>query len=139
MINRTTKELIKSITCENGKLYVIRDGRRLTLANCKFDLEIYQISYDIEIMNKKTYDVKDIKTVLAISYDRHFEEKVDIDYINSIEAFEAGFEMHIKDKEFLKFNIKELSPITVDLYEDIWSFELTNRDDIKKILKLGAS
>lgn len=139
MINRITKEPIKSITCEYGKLYAIRDGKRLTLANCKFDLEIYQISYDVEIMNKKSYDVKDIKTVLAISYDRNFEEKVDIDYINSIEAFEASFEIHIKDKEYIKFNIEELSPITVDLYEEEWIFELTNREDIDKILKLEAS
>jgi hypothetical protein len=126
--------LIKTIQAEKGELYVIINSRRILLANCKPQIEIYEKSANIPILGEKRYRVKSIHSAIIICPDQETTREVDEKFLCTISRFELITDIQRTDGVFERVMFDSLMPKEIDLCGD-WRFDITDSPTlIRKLL-----
>lgn len=126
---------MKTIYCEQGKLYTVTDGRRVLLARCSPKLEIMQQESQIPAVGRD-YKVKKIQNVLVLCADMDFTRQVDGDFLRTVTKFELAADIQREDGIFEKLRFDHLMPDEFDL-DGEWKFQADMRpDEARRLLTM---
>ena len=128
------KRLIKTLYCENGKLYSTTQGRRVLLAECVPKIEIYEHTTDIPVLGKGCV-VKERHISIVLCNDMEYTRTVDVDFLRTVSRFELSADIQRTDGVYENILFDEIYPKEIDL-EDSWMFEMENQMLIRKLLAL---
>lgn len=127
----TQKRLVKRIPFENGNLYGIVDGKRLLLAECKPEAEIYESVTEIRTIGSRGYPVKRhlaglvlCPTPVAVEFTEELFQR--------ISCFDLSADYLREDGIFESVCFNNLIPHEIDLDGD-WEFEIP---DYSLLIKL---
>lgn len=116
------QRLLKTLHCEQGKLYTIVEGRRILLARCRPKLEILQQESSISAVGRD-YKVKKLHVALALCADMDFTRQVDPDFLQTVTRFELSADIQRTDGIFEALQFGHLMPDELELGGE-WSFEV---------------
>jgi len=81
------KKLIKTLQSKNGELYITTDCKRLLIACCRAEIELYEHSIDIPILGKGKV-TRERDAALLLTFEHRPELKTDEAYLQTISRFE---------------------------------------------------
>jgi hypothetical protein len=129
------KTLIKTLSCENGKLYTITGGSRFLLAEGEAKLEIYEHRENVKVLGTVKYSVKTQYSIVLACNDLEFTREVDIKYLQGISAFEFVGDIGRADGIFERVTFNNCIPQELDLTGvEHWKFEIPIDGTMKSIL-----
>ena len=127
----TQKRLIKRIPFESGNLYGIVDGKRLLLAKCKPEAEVYESVTEIHSIASQGYSVKKrmaglvfCPTPVAVEFTEELFRK--------ISCFDLSADYLREDGILENVCFNNLIPHEIDLDGD-WKFEIPDYSLLKRL------
>lgn len=128
------KRLIKTLTGENGQLYMVQNGNRVLLADCIPKLEIYEEITPIPIKGKRGV-VKKRHISFVLCGEPELTREVDTGFFRTVKRFDLAADFQRTDGVFETLFFDALIPEEIDLDGD-WTFWL--QDDTERLKKLLA-
>ncbi len=130
------QRLVKTITCENGNLYSITDGRRILLAACSPRIEITEQSVNVKSIGVRGFSVKKNYITLVLCGTPGLTRELDMDFWNKVTSFGLEADIQRTDGIFEKIYFDNAIPQEIDLDGD-WVFEVTGQPGLtKKLLSI---
>ena len=130
------QRLVKTITCENGNLYSITDGRRILLAACSPRIEITEQSVNVKSSGVRGFSVKKNYITLVLCGTPGLTRELDMDFWNKVTSFGLEADIQRTDGIFEKIYFDNAIPQEIDLDGD-WVFEVTGQPGLtKKLLSI---
>lgn len=128
-----SKRLVKRIPFENGKLYGIIDGRRLLLAECEPEAELYEITTVVHAIGISGYPVKKHTTGIVLCPSPTVE--ITVDLLGKISCFELTADYLREDAVLENIDFSNLIPVEINLDGD-WKFEIPDYSLLKRLAVL---
>lgn len=129
------KRLLLTLPCENGELYSTTNSRRIKLADCKPEIEIYEVSSNVPILGRSC-GVKKYQAALVLCEDMDFTRSVDETFLRTVSGFELTADVQRKDGVFEVLHFSNLLPSDIEL-GGTWTFEIqASPEQIRKLLAL---
>lgn len=129
------QRLLKTLYCEQGKLYTIVEDRRILLAHCRPKLEILQQESSIPAIGREC-KVKKLHVVLALCADMDFTRQVDPDFLQTVTRFELSADIQRTDGIFETMQFDHLMPDELELGGE-WEFVVDMQpDEIRRLLTI---
>lgn len=128
------KRLLMTIPCEHGELFYISSGRRILLAECAANLEIYEHTSQVKAIG--CVGVKRIYAELALCDAAEFTRPVDDAFLNIVDCFDLSADIQRQDGVFEAFHFRNIQPEEFDT-EGKWVFSLNEKQELyRKLLTL---
>lgn len=130
----TMYTMVQDKEIEMGNLYVIVNNRRYSLAKCKPTIEVYESERKVKLKGRGTeYTVKSCNVALVICDNLDFTQKVDIDFLEKVSAFDLDIEFPRSDGVRMKKALNDIIPKEINL-NGVWKFDITEQfKDIKEL------
>ena len=124
--------LIKTLPCENTRLFYVTDGRRIKLSDCEAEIQIYEELTDIPVLGANA-KMKKYHTSLVICSEHKYTRQIDEKFLSSVDCFDLCTDIQREDGIFERINFSrpELCEITA---KDEWHFDVTGQED--RLMKL---
>lgn len=130
------QRLVKTITCENGNLYSVIDGRRILLATCSPRIEITEQSANVKSIGVHGFNVKKNYITLVLCNTPGLTKELDMDFWNKVTGFGIEADIQRTDGIFEKMYFDNAVPKEINLDGD-WVFEVAEQPGLtKKLLKI---
>ena len=123
--------LIKTLNAENGELFAIIEGRRISLSKCPVKVEIYEISANTPILGIIGYEIRvHHEAKVRCETTRHISN----DFMKTISRYEIIGDIQRADGIFERINFDNLNLATFNLFNGSWVYHVTDRNMIEKLL-----
>ena len=131
-ITRTT--LLKTIPLSDGKLYATTGGMRCLLASTVPVLEVYENETTVPILGKGR-QVKKRSYSLVLRKDSEFTREVDLEYLQSVTAFDLMAQMQRADGVFEVITFNNIEPESIQTGGD-WVFNAPVTERMKELFNI---
>ena len=115
-ITRTT--LLKTIPLSDGRLYATTGGMRCLLASTVPVLEVYENETTVPILGKGR-QVKKRSYSLVLCKDSEFTREVDLEYLQSVTAFDLTAQVQRADGVFEVITFNNIEPESIQSDGDL--------------------
>lgn len=120
--------LTRRIKAETAELFAVKEGRRLLLAECKPELEIYEDTQKISVLGCKTCKVRRSKLLSVVCFKPDITREADADFLQSVSRFEMQADVQRSDGIFERFFFDTIIPTDIDFHGE-WRFEVPDSHD----------
>ena len=131
-ITRTT--LLKTIPLSDGRLYATAGGMRRLLASTVPVLEVYENETTVPILGKGR-QVKKRSYSLVLCKDSEFTREVDIEYLQSVTAFDLTAQVQRADGVFEAITFNNIEPESIQSDGD-WVFNAPVTERMKELFNI---
>ena len=131
-ITRTT--LLKTIPLSDGRLYATADGMRCLLASTVPVLEVYENETTVPILGKGR-QIKKMSYSLVLCKDSEFTREVDIEYLQSVTAFDLTAQVQRADGVFEAITFNNIEPESIQSDGD-WVFNAHVTERMKELFNI---
>ena len=131
-ITRTT--LLKTIPLSDGRLYATTGGMRCLLASTVPVLEVYENETTVPILGKGR-QVKKRSYSLVLRKDSEFTREVDIEYLQSVTAFDLTAQVQRADGVFEVITFNNIEPESINPDGD-WVFNAPVTERMKAVFNI---
>ena len=124
--------LIKTIQGKSGEIYGLTKGRRIPVAKCAFEIEVYKRETNTPILGVVGYEVK-------VRYDAEVNGDMtdgDPKLLTEIPFFEIKGDLQRSDGTYEVFYFEHIQNLEIDTLNDTWSFNISDKETIKKLIAL---
>lgn len=129
------QRLLKTLHCEQSKLYTIAEYRYILLARCRPKLEILQQESQIPVVGRDC-KVKKPHIVLTLCADMDFTRQVDIGFLQTVTRFDLAADIQRTDGIFETLRLDRLIPDELELGGE-WRFIVDMQpDEIRRLLAM---
>lgn len=135
-MKKTVEEILNTIKPEKGEIFVVTDGKRMKLADCKPEIDIVQKSTYLNALNANGYVVRRVLMSVVLCLDNQTALDFFDDFFSRAERFELSFETEKNIGEYVKITLKNLRVNSIDLYKNEWEFFTDDKNDIDKLLTI---
>lgn len=126
--------LVKTLVCEKGEIFAIMESRRVLLAHCRINVEIFENSQSVSVLGAQGYKVKTHYSMSLCCESPEATCDVDVDYLRSVDRFEVVADIQRLDGIFERVQFDSLIPANIDLHGD-WTFDyIGSYEHVKKLL-----
>ena len=129
-ITRTT--LLKTIPLSDGRLYATTGGMRCLLASTVPVLEVYENETTVPILGKDR-QIKKMSYSLMLCKDSEFTREVDIEYLQSVTAFDLTAQVQRADGVFEVITFNNIEPESIQSDGD-WVFNAPVTERMNELL-----
>lgn len=128
------ERLVLTIPCERGELFYNISGRRILLANCTPNLEIYEHTKPLDTVSD--VGLKSYHAALALCGKPEFTRSLNDDFLRQIQSFDLSTDIQRKNGTFEVFRFMNIKPQEMPL-DGEWVFELNEtQETLRKLLAL---
>ena len=128
------KRLLMTIPCEHSELFYISSGRRILLAECAANLEIYEHTSQARAIGGN--GVKRIYAALALCEAAEFTRPVDDAFLKTVDCFDLSADIQRRDGVFEAFHFRNIQPEEINI-DGEWVFLLNEKQELyRKLLTL---
>ena len=131
-ITRTT--LLKTIPLSGGKLYATTGGMRCLLASTVPVLEVYENETTVPVLGKGR-QFKKRSYSLVLCKDSEFTRGVDIEYLQSVTAFDLTAQVQRADGVFEVITFNNIEPESIQFDGD-WVFNAPVTERMKSVFNI---
>lgn len=131
-ITRTT--LLKTIPLSDGRLYATTGGMRCLLASTVPVLEVYENETTVPILGKGR-QIKKMSYSLVLCKDSEFTREVDIEYLQSVTAFDLTAQVQRADGVFEVITFNNIEPESIQSDGD-WVFNAPVTERMKSVFNI---
>lgn len=131
-ITRTT--LLKTIPLSDGRLYATTGGMRCLLASTVPVLEVYENETTVPILGKDR-QIKKMSYSLVLCKDSKFTREVDIEYLQSVTAFDLTAQIQRADGVFEAITFNNIEPESIQSDGD-WVFNAPVTERMKELFNI---
>ena len=128
------ERLLLTLPCERGELYYTASGRRILLARCEPEIQIYENSAPVPAPSGM--DVRFYHAVVVLHAETDYTRPVDAGFLRTAEGFELAADIQRRDGVFERFAFYGLQPEEIDL-NGTWTLALQEpQERIQRLLEL---
>ena len=131
-ITRTT--LLKTIPLSDGEIYATAGGVRRFLATTVPVLEVYENETTVPILGKGR-QIKKMSYSLVLCKDSEFTREVDIEYLQSVTAFDLTAQVQRADGVFEVITFNNIEPESIQSDGD-WVFNAPVTERMKSVFNI---
>jgi len=126
--------LIKTMPVELAELFTTVDGRRILLAKCKMNIELYEHTVHIPVMGSRNMKVKERSEAKLRCSDLELTREVSLDFLRSVVCYDLSVDIQRSDGVFERLTLYNITPESIDLSGD-WVYAL-NANDVHKLFNI---
>lgn len=118
--------LIKTLKADEGKLYLLKNGRRLSFFVSDIKIELYEEEDRISVLGSRELKIRNLRYSIVVL---NGEE---LDRPKGNEVYSLELDLRRIDNIYERVVLDGLIPI--DIYEDKWEFEFKGSIDIERFV-----
>ena len=128
------ERLLMTLPCERGELFYTASGRRILLARCEPEIQIYEHSASVPAPSG--IDMKFYCAAVVLNAEPNYTRPVDARFLRTVESFELAADIQRQDGVFERFCFHNLRPEELEL-GGVWTFSLQEpQERIRRLLTL---
>lgn len=132
MTSKTT--LLQTIQLSDGELYATTNNRRCLLSTTVPVLEVYENETTVPILGKGR-QVKKRSYSLVLCKDSEFTREVDLEYLQSVTAFDLTAQVQRADGVFEVITFNNIEPESIQMGGD-WVFSAPVTERMKAVFNI---
>ncbi len=133
---KTCNETIKTIHSNLGELFILSEGKRKKLAECRVDIDIIRHSTVYRARNPTGYNVYERYASIVFCLEPKAADKIDNKVFETAEGYEVYFEVEKNIGEYEKIKLDNLLEESIDLFENEWIFRIEDEGTVRKLMKI---
>ena len=128
--------LIKTLTAENGKLFAVIGGRRVSVSSCPIEVEIYEVSLNIPVLGIVGYEVK-LRHAAEVHCDaKETSRAIDEIFLKNVSRFEVVGDLQRADGKFERIIFDSLRLAEIDLFRGIWVLSVEDQTLVRRLVEM---
>ena len=131
-ISKTT--LLQTIQLSDGELYATTNNRRCLLSTTVPVLEVYENETTVPILGKGR-QIKKMSYSLVLCKDSEFTREVDLEYLQSVTAFDLTAQVQRTDGVFEVITFNNIEPESIQTGGD-WVFNAPVTERMKELFNI---
>lgn len=131
----TTRQVIKSIPCTNGKLFGTIGTLRRILAECEPVIEIYRQNNPVTVLGRTSHALKSYHIEIVLSDGAFFAPGIDYDLIQKVSGYDMTADVLLEKNVLKEISLSRLYPELIDP-RDRWEFSTEDQVKIDELLSL---
>ena len=129
------ERLLMTLPCERGELFYTASGRRILLAHCEPEIQIYENSAPVPAPSG--IDVRFYHAVVVLCTEPDCTRPVDARFLRTVEGFELAADIQRRDGVFERFHFHNLWPEELEKFKSTRTLSLQEpQERIRRLLTL---
>ena len=131
--------LINTLASEKGELFTIGHGRRIQMACCRPEINIYEKVTDVPVLGKKGYAEKTMQFTITLCRAMEFSREVTEETLQKVERYELTADLLRNEGIVERFYFHNISLVEINLEGD-WKFEVdVTQGQMEKLLAMSGA
>ena len=131
----TTRQVIKSIPCTNGKLFGTIGTQRRISAECEPVIEIYRQNNPVTVLGRTSHALKSYHISIVLCDGAFFAPGIDYDLIQKVSGYDMTADVLLEKNVLKEISLSRLYPELIDP-RDRWEFSTEDQVKIVELLSL---
>lgn len=132
----TTKRVIKTIPCSNGKLFGTIGAQRKILAECEPVIEVYRQDNPVTVLGRTSHALKSYHIAIILCDGTSFAPGVDYNLIQRVSGYDMTADVLLEGNVLKQVTISRLYPELIDP-RSRWEFSTEDQDKIDEFMSLN--